>query len=424
MIENFEQHVLSCILLDNKLIYQAVSKLSDEDFTDYKNLATFRVLKKILVDEGHDVVDIAVLMESVKFEGSHIYLTDIIGALPTAGNFKIYIDKVRENSAKRALYRLFLASGEEIKKLGTVDFKEWLNKKESQMDEIINNYRKDVVKDSFSPRSYTKRMRELYKQYRDNPRESRGPKTGFQIFDDMTGGLKLLTILAGTTGAAKSTFTMNIAINIAVHQDIPILYINYEMEADDLHRRVASCMSGVESNKILFGKCTSEQWGYVDQAVDYIESTGNLHITDNASKNIDDTVAIIHYYAQKFGIKVVFVDYIGELEEDDKAYKEHNEYLTYGRYTQVLKNACSSLGVYCFLVCQLGRQGDGKKPKRADIQGSWKIIQKADIFMNLYQDEKEKIHKLIIQKQRHGIYPYTIDYAFKGNTHSFKEIGF
>ena len=181
-------------------------------------------------------------------------------------------------------------------------------------------------------------------------------------------------------------------------------------------------LSEVESNKILYGRCTPDQWGAVDAAIDLIEKMGTLHITDNASKNINDTVAMIHYYKQRYDIKVVFVDYIGEIENDSLANKEKMEYLTYGRYTQTLKNACSSLGIHCFLVAQLNRQGDGKTPKRSNIQGSWKLIQKADVFMSLYPDEKEKKHKLIIQKQRHGIYPYDVDFIFNGKIHKFEEM--
>jgi replicative DNA helicase len=420
----FERHVLCCILLDSRLIYQAVSLLSDDDFTDYRNVTLFRAMKKIIITEKHDVLDIALLRNAVNFDDSGLYLTSIINSLPTAGNFKLYVEKLRENSARRTLHKYYFSSGEEISKLGQINFKEWLNKKESQFGQILNSYRKDVVKDSFNPKVYTKRMRFLYKQYRENPGNSRGPKTGFRMLDEMVGGLRLLNILAGTTGSGKSSLAVNIALKISIQQSIPVLYINYEMEADDLHRRIVSCLSGVESNKILYGRCTDEQWGKVDNTIDLIEKKDTLHITDNASKNIDDTVALIHYYVQRYKIKVVFIDYIGEVEDDSIAHKEHNEYLTYGRYSQSLKNACSSLGVHCFLVAQLGRQGDNGKPKRSDIQGSWKIIQKADVFMSLYHDEKEGKHKLIIQKQRHGIYPYDLDFVFHGSTHRFEEIGF
>jgi len=422
--QNFEREVLCCLLLDNKLIYQVVSRLSDDDFQDAKNLITFRALKKILIEEKCDGVDLALLRTTINFDGSGPYLVDIYESLPTSANINSYIEKMREDSARRVLHRHFLASSEEVKKLGNVNFKEWLNQKESQFVGILNNYRKDVVKDSFSPKIYTKRMKFLYQQYRDNPSSNRGPKTGFNSLDEMMGGLRLLNILAGTTGVAKSTFAINIACNIALQQGLPVLYINYEMEADDLHRRIVSCLSGVESNKILYGRCTSDQWAQVDAYIDLIENSGNFHITDNASKNINDTVSLIHYYKQKFGIRVVFIDYIGEIEGDSLADRERNEYLTYGRYTQTLKNACSSLGVCCFLVAQLNRQGDKEKgkPKRSDIQGSWKMIQKADVFMSIYCDEKEKKHRLMIQKQRHGIYPYNVDFIFTGKIHKFEEM--
>jgi len=421
-MSNYEREVLSCILIDNRLIYQAVAKLSDRDFEDCRNLCIFRGLKKILIEEKCDSVDIGILRNIVNFEDSHTYLVEVFNSLPTSANIQSYIQKVKEHSIRRALHRHFFASSEEIKQLGKVNFKEWLNNKEAEFTGILNDFRKDVVKDSFNPKVYTKRMRLLYQQYRDDPRDCRGPKTGFMVLDKMMGGLRLLNILAGTTGAGKSTFALNIAVNISIQQEIPVLYVNYEMDADDLQRRVVSSLSQVDSNKIMYGRCSSEQWAAVDAAIDLIEKMGTLHITDNEGKNIDDTIALIHYYVQRYGVKVVFIDYIGEIENDSLAYKEKMEYLTYGRYVQTLKNACSSLGIHCFLVAQFNRQGDGKSPKRSDIQGSWKLIQKADVFMALHYDDKEKQHNLIIQKQRHGNYPYTLGFNFRKPIHRFEEI--
>lgn len=418
----FERQVLSCILINNKLIYQAISRLSDLDFEDSRNVQIFRALKRLIIDEKRDA-DPALVRKLVDFEDSASYLVDVLDALPLGGKVNSCIQQIKENSAKRALYKHSLVFSEEIRKLGRVNFKEWLNQKEAQFDKILNDYRKDVIKDSFNPKVYAQRMRFLYQQYRDKPADCRGPKTGFSFLDKMMGGLRLLNILAGTTGAGKSTLAINIALNISIQQQVPVLYINYEMEVDDLHRRIVSILAQVESNKILYGRCNSEQWTAVDAAICFIEKMGTLHITDNASKDINDTVALIHYYKQRFGVQVVFIDYIGEIEGDSLADKERNEYLTYGRYTQILKNTCSSLGIHCFLVAQLNRQGDDKKqPKRSHIQGSWKLIQKADVFMSLYYDDKEEQHTLIIQKQRHGEYPYSLGFNFRKSIHKFEEI--
>ena len=153
-MSNFEREVLCCILLDNQLIYQAVSKLSDDDFTDFRNASIFRALKKILIEEKSDGVDIALLRSIVNFEDS-ANLSCRGSIIPSLHQqtFNRYIEKVKENSTRRALYRHFLTSSEEIKKLGKVNFKEWLNEKESQFTIILNNFRKDVVKDLFNPKA-------------------------------------------------------------------------------------------------------------------------------------------------------------------------------------------------------------------------------------------------------------------------------
>ena len=117
---------------------------------------------------------------------------------------------------------------------------------------------------------------------------------------------------------------------------------------------------------------------------------------------------------------MVFVDYIGEIAPDDLAIKEKSEYYTYGRYTQSLKQICSELNISCVLLAQIGREGD-EVPKRSNIQGSWKIIQKADIFLILCYNKEKKLYELKIEKQRHGKSFVKINLELNARIHTFTE---
>jgi len=422
LVNDCEQAIIGCILMDNSKIYQAVSVISENDFKDPVNRIIFRKLKELILEKKLENVDAVLLKNSLpKEKNIHTkYLVDCINQTPSSASIGGYFGKVKENSTKLSLQNFFSVSGKEVQSCNG-DFRKWMDRTEYCFKNIMESYRKQDIKKASSPSEYAQETRELYKNYKDNPNTIRGIKTGFDRLDRVMKGLKPLNILSASTGIGKTAIALNMAENISLMQGKHILYINYEMEKEDLIRRIVSSVSEIESDRILYGKYNNGEWENVNEIINLIETMGTLHITGNEPKDINTTCSLIHHYKNKHNIEVVFIDYLGEIEPDNLAISEKQEYLTYGRYTQTLKNVCSQLDIKCVLLAQLGRTGEDK-PKRANIQGSWKIPQKSDVFLILYYDEKNENYTLKIDKQRHGIYPFEISYTFKKQIHKFKEI--
>jgi len=72
------------------------------------------------------------------------------------------------------------------------------------------------------------------------------------------------------------------------------------------------------------------------------------------------------------------------------------------------------------LLAQLNREGE-KEPSRKHIGGSWKIVQKSDVFLILGVDSKGK-HFLKIDKNRNGPAPVTINLSFDKETQRIAEV--
>jgi len=71
-------------------------------------------------------------------------------------------------------------------------------------------------------------------------------------------------------------------------------------------------------------------------------------------------------------------------------------------------------------MAQLNREGHDEVPSMSKIGGSWKIAQKADVFMVVGFD-KGKGHYIKVNKNRNGIQPVTIPIIFDKFTQRIEE---
>lgn len=431
--EQSETSILSCIFQENSLIHDVLSRISDSDFHDFRHRFIYQTLKKLILDEKRDV-DVIVLNHI--FQGKENitsdYLIEVFNTAPSTALLPEYIRQVKETATRANLLSLFHRYNSELQNKGD-NFNALLNKLDNDFRQVTTSFCSNIIQSSIEPSTYIDETLKLYEQYKDNPEVCRGIKTGFEELDKVLKGLKTMNIVMATTGTGKSVLAPNWASFIALTLGLPILYINFEMQKEDLIRRIISSLSEVPSDQILSGYYNNPgEWKKVQDIANLIKETNTLFLTDNEPKNINDTISLIYHYKHKHDIKVVFIDYIGEIQDDDLALKERNEYITYGRYTQMLKETCAKLDIRCVLLAQLSRAGE-TDPKRSNIQGSWKILQKADTAMTLFfnkddeEDHKKKNKKkkgfwLRIEKQRHGLCPYDIELFFRKEIHRFKEV--
>ena len=86
---------------------------------------------------------------------------------------------------------------------------------------------------------------------------------------------------------------------------------------------------------------------------------------------------------------------------------------------QILKNTCTNLEVKLVLLAQLNREGEDN-PQLSKIGGSWKIAQKADVFL-IIKKEKEGL-EIWIAKNRNGKERIGIEIDFDKTTQRIVEL--
>jgi replicative DNA helicase len=266
----------------------------------------------------------------------------------------------------------------------------------------------------------------------ESPSDNAGYQTGFPVLDKHIKWLKDYNLIAASTGVGKTGLAINIALNVAL-QKAPILYVNLEMNIDEIIVRILSILSGVEMDDIITGEYGDhpENFKLVARFAEELERRA-LYMTDNKPKTIDHIISMINKYHAKHDLKVVVIDYIGHIANDRLAYKENNKRVTLGRYSQALKHACTKLGIRLVVVAQMNREGE-KEAEMYNIGECYQLAQDADIFMILYYEwikntdteagapEKYKQYLLNLRKNRNGPAPRTIKINYNEKTQLMME---
>ena len=414
-----EKSVLSSIMLDNKSVFKAMAQLSESDLFSKKHQSIFKVMKELAGEEK--VIDFLTMSEKFRSKGEADFV-DLISELedfvPTSHAIEHHIGIVKNKAILRGLIKTGYEFSE--KAWQGEDLQEIIEEAQNRIYDFSLRQSSSIkAKHVFAPKEWGQSAHRLACEWMENPSAIRGIATGMPRLDLTLRGLKDLNIISASTGVGKTALGINWAVNIGIRQKIPCLYLNYEMNLDELGVRAQSILSGIPVSIIFSGKL-SENFPYkkIVAASDLIQK-GKLFISGNQPKTITTTISLIHQYKAQQAIKVVFIDYLGEIAPDKLSEKESSEYMTFGRWAQLLKNVCTSLGVKLVLLAQLNRDGEDN-PKMSRVGGSWKIAQKADVFLIIKQEKND--HCLWIAKNRNGKEKFGIDIDFDKETQRIVEL--
>lgn len=405
--------VLSCLMKENRLIYRAKTLITPEEFYSACN----RKIYQAMLNLAGEKIDLNVLTiaDALKRFGAVDdvtldHLDELDGYVPTAEVMTHYISLVK----KCAFARNLAVLGEKmfLESYKTMEIDEALATFTNELGAISNQfYTRSGVNDVMTPKEIADYAFSAYVKRMESGDASK-IDTGIRSLDTAIKGLKQVTIVSASTGVGKTALALNIAINAGVEQQVPTLYLNYEMDIEELIIRAQGILTGIPTSAITEGNVFKENFHLLAKASERLAG-GKLYFTDNSPKTIDHSVDIIHRYAALHNVKLVVVDYLGEIEPDKQALKD-GEYLTYGRWVQTLKNECSCLGIKLVILAQLNREGHGDA-RMSKIGGSWKIAQKADVFL-IFEVDKNGQHSIRIEKNRNGIHPLTIEVDFEKAT--------
>lgn len=424
-----EQSVLGAMLIDSEVPINIMSLLKSEDFYSPANKIIYEKMAELYRNNKPiDFVTVTDLLEKtgeLDAVGGIDYLTLLTNVVPSAVNYKYYVDLVRRDS----LLRNIIISGQKIIEdaYGSSEGESSLKFAEKLIFDIsetqdfstlehIDGAIKDVI--------------DKFNKIAKDPSSLRGLKTGFDDLDYITNGLQKsdLILLAARPGVGKSSLAMNIVNYAAIEGKKHCAIFSLEMPKIQIAQRSVCSIAGISMEKALKGKLSVEEWAAVIKASKKL-SEANIFIDDSSVNKPVDILSKCRRLKREKGLDLVMVDYL-QLMSSDKERLESKQ-LEVAEITRTLKIAARELDVPIILLSQLSRAVETRKgdhrPVLSDLRDSGAIEQDADIVMFIYKadmyndvvsEDEPGIAEVIIAKHRNGSLG-TVKLRWDGMTTSF-----
>jgi replicative DNA helicase len=160
-----------------------------------------------------------------------------------------------------------------------------------------------------------------------------------------------------------------------------------EMTKSELIQRLASQESEVYAFKIKQNELNNLDKDSLKRAVDRM-SNWNLKISEDGYMNIRKLRTKATMWKNKFGIKIIFLDYLQLMESVNP--KETNRVNIIGEISRGLKLLAKELQIPVIALSQLARRVDerqDKMPMMSDLRESGSIEQDADVIWMMLRPE-------------------------------------
>lgn len=381
-----EQVVIGMLLYENSFMAEIETFLLDDDFSDSLLRLVYIEAKKIISRQGiaSPFTIAPILFERGAFPNSKD-ATEFLALLamksPVAPIALGYAKMIRSLAKERALSSI----AERISFLKddhSVDIDEKISVIEQELFSIsqVTAHSRQVIPLQEHIRSVSK----LAQDAASRGNALAGIPSGLTKLDELTNGFSgsQLIIIGARPSMGKTALAVNIAMSVSQNH-CPVAFFSAEMSADELALRIVSDYANVPSDTILRGECTPRQLAEIESCEGHIKST--VFIDDSSGGHISVLASKARQYKKKYGIGMIFVDYLG-LFKGNSAQKVHEV----ADVTQGLKAIAKDLNIPVIALCQLNREStkrDDKRPQLSDLRDSGAIEQEADAVIFLHREE-------------------------------------
>ena len=428
-----EQAVLAGLMLSEQSIDDVFVLVNVNDFYTKAHQAIFSaILDLSRRNKPYDLIATISHLESIgdlELAGDKTYLVEIIESTPSASNLLFYANIVREKAILRHMIEACNKISEQCYFTKGKDVREVLDFAESQIMTIAEH-------GSGKERNY-KGIEELLASAVDKLDELfntegtiTGEETHLTEFDDITAGLQKsdLIIVAGRPSMGKTTFSMNLAENIATKNNRPIGVFSMEMPGESLAMRMISSIGKIDAGRMRTGKLEQDDWPKLNYAINvlsrskiYIDDTPALMITElrARARRLDKDIRDLQRKEAEeqnldpakhvTGLGLIVIDYIQLMRGSGNSENRVNEI---SEISRGLKALAKELEIPVIALSQLNRsleQRPNKRPVMSDLRESGAIEQDADLIIFIYRDqvynpdsEDKGIAEIIIGKHRNG----------------------
>ena len=406
-----EQAVLGSMLIDPECIKDVMDKLQPGDFYLRQNREIFEAIYSMF--SYARPVDGITVAEELRKNGTYDeqttrrYLAELMEITPTSANVMEYVKIVRD----KALLRGVAIAASEITAMvqeGIGTASDTLDAAEQKIFAVRRGQSaQDMVPISRVLPDVLERLGEMTESQDHMP----GLSSGFSAVDAKITGLNKsdLLLLAARPGMGKTSFALNIALNVARSSRKTVAIFSLEMSAEQLVTRILSGEALVENYRLRTGNLRETDWQKIASAASVLNQL-DIRVDDNPMLSAADMNAKCR---RLDNLGLVVIDYLQLMTSaGDKSNRGENRQQVVSDISRMMKIMAKELNVPVICLSQLSRANEKREDKRpmlSDLRESGAIEQDADIVMFLYRDdyynedsEKHNIAECIIAKNRHG----------------------
>ncbi len=391
---DLEEVVLGAMMIDKKGVDEVIDILQPKAFYKESHQLIFNAIINLF--EKQEPIDIKTVSFQLKKDGNlnsvggDYYLIQLSQKVSSSAHIEFHSRIILQKFIQRKLISI---SNDIIEDSydETADVFDLLDKAESKIYDISQrNLKKNTQSAEDLVLAAKKKIEEISKK-----EGLSGIASGFVEIDRLTSGWQPsdLIIVAARPGMGKTAFTLSMARNISVENNMPVAFFSLEMSAIQLITRLISSETGLNSEKLRTGKLEKFEWELLNVKVANLENAP-LYIDDTPSLSIFELRAKARRLSSQFGIRLIVVDYL-QLMTLGSSQKSGNREQEISTISRNLKALAKELDIPIIALSQLSRavelRGGTKRPILSDLRESGAIEQDADIVSFLYRPEYYKI---------------------------------
>lgn len=408
-----EASLLGAILIDSDALIKVADTIEAHDFYEDRHRRIYEAIAKLY--EQHSPIDVLTLSDQLRATGflesvgGAAYLTELTNFVPTAAHVEQYAHIVSQKSLRRRLIK----ASQDIVGLGydeAKDLQELIEEAETKLFDVSQQHvqqdvssMEDILADSFE------RLDELHK----DKGKLRGVPTGYRDLDAKLAGLQKsdLFIIAARPSMGKTAFVLNLAHNVAVSAQQPVLIFSLEMGKEQLVDRMLARESGVDAWALRTGNLNDSDFEKIGQAMGTL-SEAKIYIDDTPGITVSELRTKARREAHQRPIGLIVVDYLQLMSGGSRFGGDANRVQEISEISRGLKGVARELNVPVLALSQLSRSVESRTPPHpqlSDLRESGSIEQDADVVAFLYREDyynpetdRKNIMDIMIRKHRNG----------------------
>lgn len=406
-----ELATLGALLIDPDAILKVREIAHPRDFFIGKHQWLYSAYLKA-IDGGNDAPDYVTLCDILERQGQleeiggAAFVTSLVNKTPTALNVEHYARIV----ARTGYLRRAIAAAQKIAQVAYQDDETEIDSKQEAIERIVFDLA--PINDGGGLEHIRVGASDIYDEMdrRIDGQLPPGVKTGFSMFDKMTGGLQKsdLIIVAARPSMGKTSLMLDISRNAATKHHKRVAIFSLEMSKVQLIQRLIASRSDINSTTLRNDRLAGEDWPVFVNVLDELGNT-EIYIDDAGNQSASKIRAKLRRLMALVDIDLIVIDYLQMMRTDRRT---SSLYERTAQLSRDCKGLAKEFDLPVVVGSQLSRaceQRKNKRPLLSDLRDSGTIEEDADIVAFIYRDEyyNEKtdapnVAEINVAKHRNG----------------------